>query len=265
LGGGFDVRSLQTMKAFLPGAQWPELHSNSGRCPTRQGWRRADPANPQRWNRYAYVMNTPLRAIDPSGLGLAPPTWDKAYHPLPDSEFGGLGGGDMSWVDYFFSAAYGGPAPTAAMIQGYEMRQFWGNQIYDLPGYENPGAQAEGQYNAQVAAAFGRDPCVYLNNAGTGVESIDQNSSPGECQGTGGQWIPPQPPGTVYGVGPNGNAYAQALQESWGKFLCRFSGSMGPQLEKVGALIVLTGQEELSVATIGVGAALDYGHDLLCP
>jgi hypothetical protein len=31
--------------------------------------------------------------------------------------------------------------------------------------------------------------CVYLNNAGNGVESIDQSSSSGECGGSGGYWV----------------------------------------------------------------------------
>lgn len=60
-----------------------------------------------------------------------------------------------------------------------------------------------GQYIAGLAG----DPCAYLNNAGNSVDSVDQNSSPGECKQTGGQWLPPQPPGTMYGVDANGNAY----------------------------------------------------------
>lgn len=31
--------------------------------------------------------------------------------------------------------------------------------------------------------------CVYLNNAGNGVESVDQSSSSGECGKTGGYWV----------------------------------------------------------------------------
>lgn len=31
--------------------------------------------------------------------------------------------------------------------------------------------------------------CVYLNNAGNGVESVDQSSSSGECGNTGGYWV----------------------------------------------------------------------------
>jgi RHS repeat-associated protein len=32
--------------------------------------------------------------------------------------------------------------------------------------------------------------CVYANDAGNGVESIDHNSSSGECGGSGGSWVP---------------------------------------------------------------------------
>ena len=31
--------------------------------------------------------------------------------------------------------------------------------------------------------------CVYLNNSGSGVESVDQSSSSGECGNTGGYWV----------------------------------------------------------------------------
>lgn len=68
-----------------------------------------------------------------------------------------------------------------------------------------------------IAKLPGGDPCVYLNNAGTGVESVDQNSSPGECGKTGGQWIPPQPTGTTYGVS-NGYAYPILPQDSSNRF-----------------------------------------------
>jgi RHS repeat-associated protein len=32
--------------------------------------------------------------------------------------------------------------------------------------------------------------CVYANDAGNGVESIDHNSNSGECGGHGGSWVP---------------------------------------------------------------------------
>ena len=47
-----------------------EYHPNSGRWiqPDPAGLAAADPANPQSWNRYAYVGNNPLNAVDPLGL-----------------------------------------------------------------------------------------------------------------------------------------------------------------------------------------------------
>jgi len=47
-----------------------EYHANSGRWiqPDPAGLGAANPANPQTWNRYAYVANNPLNAVDPLGL-----------------------------------------------------------------------------------------------------------------------------------------------------------------------------------------------------
>ena len=62
---------------------------------------------------------------------------------------------------------------------------------------------------------FGLD-CAYLNNAGNAIESVDTNSSGGECQGMGGYWVSGQvnqvtvnDNGTYNfgysGIGPDGN------------------------------------------------------------
>jgi len=47
-----------------------ELHPTQGRwlSPDPAGFAAASFANPQSWNRYAYVQNSPLNAIDPTGL-----------------------------------------------------------------------------------------------------------------------------------------------------------------------------------------------------
>jgi hypothetical protein len=50
------------------------------------------------------------------------------------------------------------------------------------------------------------EPCAYLNASGTGVESTDYNSSPGECSSTEGVWYPDggginvSPDGTSVGI-----------------------------------------------------------------
>jgi RHS repeat-associated protein len=47
-----------------------ELNPSQGRwlSPDPGGMAVVDPANPQTWNRYAYVANNPINAIDPAGL-----------------------------------------------------------------------------------------------------------------------------------------------------------------------------------------------------
>src|SRR5262249_44420526 len=47
-----------------------ELHPTEGRwiSPDPAGISAVDVMNPQTWNRYAYVVNTPLTAVDPSGM-----------------------------------------------------------------------------------------------------------------------------------------------------------------------------------------------------
>ena len=45
----------------------------------------ANPANPQSWNRYSYVMNKPLRFVDPLGLNLAFPFGAMGTNKIPGS------------------------------------------------------------------------------------------------------------------------------------------------------------------------------------
>jgi len=54
----------------LDHALFRQYNSFSGRwmTPDPAGLAAADPANPQTWNRYAYVMNTPANMVDPLGL-----------------------------------------------------------------------------------------------------------------------------------------------------------------------------------------------------
>ena len=50
-----------------------EQHSTQGRwiSPDPSGINATDPANPQTWDRYAYVLNNPLRNVDPTGYDCA--------------------------------------------------------------------------------------------------------------------------------------------------------------------------------------------------
>ncbi len=63
---GQNQDTVSGMYDFL----YREYHANSGRWiqPDPAGLGAAKPSNPQSWNRYAYVGNSPLTAVDPLGL-----------------------------------------------------------------------------------------------------------------------------------------------------------------------------------------------------
>jgi len=68
----------------------------------------ADPTNPQSWNRYAYVLNNPMKYVDPDGkcpsdpLGLGP---SRLCTDVGGSIVGGGGGGKSLNIGRFFRLA----------------------------------------------------------------------------------------------------------------------------------------------------------------
>ena len=79
---------FQDTMAGLYDFLYREYDSVQGRwvSPDPAGLGVVDPANPQTWNRYAYVMNNPLSAVDPLGLGEC--VWDTRVHDCPDADGG---------------------------------------------------------------------------------------------------------------------------------------------------------------------------------
>jgi RHS repeat-associated protein len=58
--------------------------------PDPSGLAAVDPSNPQSWNRYTYVLNNPLRYIDPSGLECV---WDDgSFDSADDPQTGSANG-----------------------------------------------------------------------------------------------------------------------------------------------------------------------------
>ncbi len=69
----------------------PRLGRFTSADPTLQ-----DPYNPQDWNRYSYVLNNPLRLIDPTGFWDEGDPTDPGADPTPPEGSEGNGGGDCS-------------------------------------------------------------------------------------------------------------------------------------------------------------------------
>jgi RHS repeat-associated protein len=102
-----------------------EYNPQQGRwiSPDPAGMGAANVANPQTWNRYAYVANGPLNAVDSSGLLLS------------DCQSCNFFNDALSAVNQQINWSV--DAQTAA---------FFGNEYYDLPGHGNPIATGQISY-----------------------------------------------------------------------------------------------------------------------
>jgi RHS repeat-associated protein len=198
----------------FPAREYNNIH---GRWPSPDpaGKMSAHIKDPQTWNRYAYVRNSPLQFIDPTGMDLSDCDSDGSC-----SGEGGNGG------DYNGEDGGGDPPDPCASNPSSCAPPGGGdcglacptdpNAPPPDPGQTdpctgNPGAcdapdpclnpwagtcaSATGGFQSLLAgngADSDGDPCVYLNASGTGIEKngVDNNSSATECKNTGGVWVP---------------------------------------------------------------------------
>jgi RHS repeat-associated protein len=180
--------------------------------PSQGRWISPDPvgrgattvANPQSWNRYAYVLNNPLNLVDPLGLDEDDCNIWSDCTPHTDDGGGGGGGDDDKcdaqcraawdqmnalWWDSTFSAQNS----TVDLNRWNTLldMMYFGNSYCDIPGN-----CTEEQRNE---IAYG-DPCVYAKSDGS--FTVNPNISGKDCINSGGHWVPP---GDTYKVSANGN------------------------------------------------------------
>jgi RHS repeat-associated protein len=147
--------------------------------------------NPQTWNRYSYATNNPSNLTDPTGEddGGDGGDWGEG------GGFGGFGSGGWGGCDVWCE---GGSISVPTIPN-------WSGIPLPGPGNPNPlnfpsigsdmcgdfvqcGNSFDNSSNSPSSGAQGS--CTYLNDQGTGVESVDPNSAPSECNGTGGFYTP---------------------------------------------------------------------------
>jgi RHS repeat-associated protein len=154
-----------------------ELRFGQGRwiSPDPAGMAAADPTNPQTWNRYAYVGNSPLSHVDPLGLTPRP----------PPGGYGGLQGGcELDGVPVSCGFAGGEASAGGAIACG---------GLCDPISVDGGGlALASFDANGAISWAFSFEATyngVLLSNAAI-VEALDlpTDSGPGapQSQGAGG-------------------------------------------------------------------------------
>jgi RHS repeat-associated protein len=149
---GQDQDTVSSLYDFPARRQSP----SQGRwiSPDPAGRHAANPANPQSWNRYAYVQNNPLALIDPLGL---------------DDQSCDMPGEDNCGDDVFDTEDYG---DTAAEIQETDDTDdnideseaeansftFFANSAFLIAGFDDDGAPSGTVSAPQTAIVFDCDP-----------------------------------------------------------------------------------------------------------
>ncbi len=146
-----------------------ELHDRQGRwiSPDPAGMTAADPTNPQSWNRYAYVLNSPLSNIDPDGLACI------YLNDAGDGSDIGANGVDNAssfdeckltngkWLNGTIQVGSVGANPDTGLVWGQNTEGYWvtnqpGDSV-DVIGPSNPllGTISAAEPGAKSSTCFG--------------------------------------------------------------------------------------------------------------
>jgi RHS repeat-associated protein len=162
----------QDTASFLYDFLYREYNPSSSRWiqPDPAGIKAANPANPQSWNRYVYVANNPLSAVDPVGL---------LKSDAQGSYFGMCNGwGDVGCPSYFqtqLDASVRNPDFSFEAYSDWSDRQTFGSNYYHLPGHASPVEEALNQHLRMVAETIARAAAKSI-----GINATDRTLDCGE-------------------------------------------------------------------------------------
>jgi RHS repeat-associated protein len=164
-----------------------ELHPGQSRwiSPDPAGVSAVNPADPQTWNRYAYVRNNPLAAIDPTGMRMCQSVYGCG---------GGSGGGGVAGCDNFGCwAGYGNnafqdvilvcgsscPWPYSCDLYGCYVPVTWTVNIDtnygDLTPYQSPGIRTYSSVNGkQISKVYSLNTRC-SSDASQVMQSVESN------------------------------------------------------------------------------------------
>jgi len=192
----FDGAEMSTIP-YVFDSPTRKLHSVQGRWlqPDPAGLAAVNPANPQSWNRYAYVLNNPLSYVDPTGLYCA--YLNDAGNGVESIDDSGGSGECGSNGGYWIEGNYGGGS--------------WVNVNSESGLVTGAGYDSSGNLEYSIAGAMGSNTWgAWTQTFSSGSSLISGLSLPNQLAANNGFTLGIRAPGQTWSqcMAANANTYS---------------------------------------------------------